>query len=514
VILKNNLIAAIDVGSHAIRMKIGEIDEEGNFKELESLRKTAVLGHDTFNDGKISYESVDTVCNILKMFKKCMKDYRITDYKAMATSAIREAENKDYIIDQIKLKTGLDIKVIDNAREQYLTHKAIKRKIDNFDSLIEKGVVMVVIGAGSIQITLYKNSQLISSQNVKLGALRVKEVLGDLERESFSYYKILEEYIRVNIESIDFFKRSNDYNHFIAVGGEITTISKLINEEHIEQDIIYINRKQFEILYKEFLHKSTEEILEYNIERERAEIIIPSMMLFKKFLDKSRTDKILVPNITLSDGIIMDIYEEKYNLDKEEMSLKDIFTCVKNIAKKYDYNKDHSLDVEKNAKIIFDNCKDIHGLESERHLLRIAAILHDIGKYISVYNTHILSYTIIKSIEIFGISNEQLEIIANVARYNSVETPSIRDINFGKLSNKNKVIVGKLAAILRLANALDKSHNQKIEIISVKRRNKQLIIYGKSSANTMLEMWTFKKKAEFFKEVFGITPILIIKKEI
>jgi len=124
--MQKEIIAAIDVGSHALRMKLGELRANGDFKEIESFRKVAALGHDTFTNSKISFESVDKVCTILKAFNNTMNDYSVKNYKALATSAIREASNKEYIIDQIRLMTGIEVEVIDNSEEQYLTHKAIK----------------------------------------------------------------------------------------------------------------------------------------------------------------------------------------------------------------------------------------------------------------------------------------------------------------------------------------------------------------------------------------------------
>ena len=134
-----------------------------------------------------------------------MTDYGIRSYKAMATSAIREASNRDYIVDQIKLKTGLDIEVIDNSEEQFLTHKAVKHKLDDYETIINEGAVIVVIGAGSIQIIMYKDGELVSSQNVKMGALRIKEMLSSLENETLKYHKILDEYITAQSRRARFF---------------------------------------------------------------------------------------------------------------------------------------------------------------------------------------------------------------------------------------------------------------------------------------------------------------------
>jgi len=514
-LVQKEIVAAIDVGSHALRMKIGELKNNGDFRELENFRRIAALGHDTFANSKISFESADKVCSILKTFKNTMNDYGIKVYKAMATSAIREASNREYIVDQIKLKTDLDISVIDNSEEQFLTHKAIKYKLENFDQIIMEGAVIVVIGAGSIQITLYKNGQLISSQNVKMGALRIKEIIGALENETLNYNKILDEYINVNLEGLEIFKREISYQHFIAVGGEMSSIKKLLSpKDYTSSYQENMNKSNFTKLLTDISSKSAEELsVEYSIKKERAEILIPSMMLFNKFLDFIESDSIIIPNISLNDGIIRDIYEDLNKLNKKDKAIADIITNARVIAEKFEYNKEHSEIVEKNALILFDKLKKLHGLENERVLLICAAILHDIGKFIGIDQHYLHSYNIICSLEIFGLSKEQIELVANVSRYHSIQVPEQHQ-SFKLLSEKDRVLVSKLVAILKLANSLDRSHKQKIIIQSVKLKDKELIVRAAANDKTLLEEWEFKVNAVFFQEVFGITPILKVKKDI
>lgn len=511
-----DLVAAIDVGSHAMRMKIGELRSNGEFRELESFVKIAALGHDTFTYGKVSFETVDKACSILKAFKNTMTDYDVDIYKAVATSAIREASNNDYIIDQIKLKTGLDIEVIGNSEEQYLTHKAVKSKLQDYQEIISEGAVIVVIGAGSIQITTYKNGELTSSQNVKMGALRTKEILSSLEDETLKYHKILDEYITANLDGLDFFAKDITYKHFIAVSGEIDIIKQIIvMEDGLDELRESIPKKRFNKLLKALYNKSTEDIQkEYNIQKDRAGIILPSMMLFEKFLEITTSDEVITPNTILTDGIIRNIYEDINKLNKKGKTNQDIITNAKVIASKFYYHEAHCNVVEKYSIVLFDKLTKLHGLGKERILLRIAAILHDCGKYISLDMHQRHSYGIIRSLEVYGLSKEQMELIANIARYHSFEIPSMKDNGFRLLSEKNRVLVAKLVAIIRLADAIDRSHQQKIEIQSVKLKNKELIIKATSNKNTKLEEWTFKKKSEFFQEVFGITPVLRIKKDI
>ena len=510
--MNSKLIAAIDVGSHALRMKIGEIKKDGSFKELEKFRKTVVLGHDTFTTHKLSLDSVEKTCNILKGFKGILNDYQIDSYKALATSAIREAQNRDYILDQIKIKTGIEIEVISNSQEQYLTHKAIKYKLNNYKEIIREGAVIVVIGAGSIQITTYKDGKLRFSQNVKMGALRIKEVLRSFEDKALNYHVLLDEYIDANLDGIDFLKQEIEYKHFIAVGGEIEVIGKMIAMSKNESNSEIITTKDFEQLFESLLNKTVNEIIEeYDIIRERAEIIIPAMMLFKKFIKKAKAKEIEVPNISLTDGIIREIYEDIHKLKNEDETVEDIIANSEFLAKKFQYDENHCKAVEEFSLFFFDKLKKIHGLEEERTLLRIAAILHDIGKFISLEKHSIHSYTIIKRLEIFGLSKNQMEIIANIAKYHSVNVPNKEDIEFSSLSEKNRILIAKLVAIIRLADALDRSHKQKIQIQSIKVKDKILTIKALSKTNTDIEEWTFLKKAVFFEEVFGITPVLKIK---
>ncbi len=512
--MRKHLIAAIDVGSHALRMKIGEISKNGEFRELENFRQLASLGHDTFTKNKVSYETVERTCAVLKDFKKVMQDYNVERYAAVATSAVREAENKDYIVDQINRKTGVEIRVLSNSEEQFLTHKAIKNSLGNYDEVINEGAIIIVIGAGSIQVTTYKKGRLQSSQNVKLGALRIRELLGILENSSSKYYRILEEFISVNLESLDIFQEAKSYKHLIAIGGEMSIILHLMGKKQ-EEEYQIIEKEDFDHLYSQLLKMTTNEIWStYKIKRERAEIIVPSMMLFRKFLPRTTDGTLLVPGVALTDGLVRTIYEDIYKQSVQEETIGDIITCARQIGKKFNNNQNHVDAVESFAVAIFDRTKRLHGLKEEKVLLRVASQLHDIGKYIGLDQHANHSYAIIHKLEIFGLSDAQVEIVANVSKYHGYNSPNNRDFSFRSMSGKDRITAAKLTAILRLADALDHSHNQKLSINSIRNEGNNLVIRCESTENTVLEEWAFDHKTDFFEEVFGVTPILRIKRKL
>jgi exopolyphosphatase/guanosine-5'-triphosphate,3'-diphosphate pyrophosphatase len=213
---KNEIVAAIDMGSHALRMKIAQISSEGKIRTLELLRYPISLGRDTYAMGRVSFKTVDETCEILKGFKNLMADYGVKTYRMIATSAVREAENREYIADQIRLKTGLNIEVISNAEERFLTYKAIRENLPDHEKVRKEGAVIVDIGSGSIEISVYRDGYLAMSQNIKLGSLRIREVLSSIEGRTLNFPKILEEYISSNI----------DHVHVIK-GGEIFVIKQV-----------------------------------------------------------------------------------------------------------------------------------------------------------------------------------------------------------------------------------------------------------------------------------------------
>lgn len=507
------VFAGIDVGSYALRMKISQVFSNGEHELLDILRYPISPGSETYTTGKVSFETVDRICSILTGFKKLMNEYRVGTYRAVATSAIREASNKDYIIDQIRLKTGLDVEVINNAQERFLTYKAIRENLTDVKKLREEGLMIVTVGSGSVELSFYFHNKLVLSQNIRMGPLRLRELLADIEGKTLDYPKLLEEEIDSSIDRIKTLVSLETCRHFLAIGGEIRTISKLCNNKTDYEDLKYIHKEDFIRLYKDMVNKSPEEIEKYyNITPERAHILVPSMLILKRFMEMSQAAGIHAPLIYLRDGIISDLIDTKFDTERKNDFISDIISYTRHLAARYLYHQAHAEAVEKFSLQLFDSLQKLHGLKTrERLLLQLATILHDTGKYINFNSHYVHSYNIIMGTELFGISEEELEIIANVSRYHSKEVPRYTHENFLRLNDKNKVVVSKLAAIIRLADALDSTHKQKIPKIEIALKDNHVIISVESKHNLLLEEWTFGTKAEFFREVFGVVPVFQIK---
>ncbi len=513
---KKTIMTAIDLGSYSLKMKIVEIGEEGSVKVLENLSKPASLGSDVFSLGKVNYDTVMEICDIIIGFKKIMSEYGSKRYTAVATSAIREAENRDQLIDLIMLKTGIKVEVLNNAREKFLTYKAIRGNLPGYDKLYHEGVMLVEVGSGNVEVTLYQKGYLLLTHSVKLGHLRLRKLLADLENSSPDFPALLDEYVESHIDVLKSIKKSYKINNFIALGSEMKMISKLCNNRSDLKSLQKIDINKFNSFYQEIITKPTPLLIrEYKLQSDLASTLLPSMVILRKFLQFTGAGQIHTPLLSLNDGLVADFVNKRFKTRYHEDFDLDILKQSRTMAKKFDADLDHADKVEKNALVLFDALRQSHGMKkNDRLLLRIAAILHDTGKYVNLESHYEKSFELIKGFGILGLLEEELNIVANVARYHSAQSSYNINDSLTSQAGENRVITAKLVAIIRLADALDGSHKQKIRNLKVDLRDKEMIVRAESGVNTLLEEWCFANNATFFQEVFGVTPIIKVKRKI
>ena len=185
--------AAIDVGSYEQSLKIFTISKTGGIKEVDLVRNRLDLGSETYSTGKLSYEKMEELCRVLREFVSIMNGYRVDEYKAYGTSAIREMKNATIVLDQIAQRTGVRIEVLSNSEQRFLDYKSIASRGEGFEQIIEKGTVILDIGGGSIQISLFDKGKLVATQNLRLGVLRLQERLHHFNVKPAQYEPILDE---------------------------------------------------------------------------------------------------------------------------------------------------------------------------------------------------------------------------------------------------------------------------------------------------------------------------------
>jgi exopolyphosphatase / guanosine-5'-triphosphate,3'-diphosphate pyrophosphatase len=498
---------AIDVGSNEVSLKIFEVSKKNGIKELEHIRYAIELGSQAYTNRKISQLLVDELCKVLTGFVAKMKEYQTVEYVAYATSALREATNNLLILDQIKLRIGINIKILSNSEQRFLCYKAIALKESQFNHIIEKGTAIVDVGAGSLQISLFDKEALISTQNIKLGSLRIRDFLSVMENQTDNFKIVISEFIDNGIMTYkDMFLQNQKIKNIIAVGDQLKEIIRYLD---LENNIESITREEFNSFYNHLFSLSIDEISKIlNISKEQASLIFPTAMIYQKMFSETRAETMWLSKITLCDGIVAEFAEKKEKIIPSHDFSEDIIMAARNIAKRYHCNTQHTKNVEYIALKIFDSIHKYHGLgRRERLLLQIAITLHNCGEYINMNEEAQNSYKIVMSTEIIGLSHLERELIANLIKSNSDDF--LNNSNTNDVFDKDThITLTKLSAIFIIANAMDKSHKQKIIKLRIMTKNNVLIITIDSLKDTTLEKGLFQKKAEVFQEVYGIRPIL------
>lgn len=504
------MFAAIDIGSSELSMSIYEISSKKGIVCLDSVVKPYALGIETYRKNRISHASIENICLILNDFKRVMKEYNVKEYSVCAASAIREADNGILVLDRIKLATGLNVKILSNSEKRYLYYKSLIADKHCFQKVINKQAAVIDVGAGSIQISMYDNNCVSSTQNIRLGFLRIKEAIIDFSKNPQKYYSVIADYINNDIEAYkDFYMECESVEDIIAVGDNVHELAKVCAANSKE----YITKSEYEKFYKELLYYTSERlVLKYGITKEKASLLLPTAMIYKKMLDITNAKRIWLPKVRLNDGMAVKFAELREDIKLPHDFEQDIVVAARHIADRYKCNANNTKSVEELTLKIFDETKILHGLgRRQRMWAQIAAILHYCGSFISINNAHINSYNIIMATEIIGLSHKEREIIANVVKYVYYDLPRFSDMP-NHIELADYLAIAKLSAILRLADILDKSHKQKFNNIEIQLKNSVLLIITDTLEDITLEKSLLNKKSEFFMEVYGVKPKLKRKK--
>ncbi len=495
--MSQSTYAAIVIGSTELTMKIYNTSRQRGIRELTHVRHHLPLGTETYSRSFISYQTTDEICTVLNDFKRIMSEFAVANYNVYATSALREAKNSLVIIDQIKIQTGFKVKPLSNSEARFLYFKGVALREDRFEDLIGEGSLVLDIGAGSVQLSLFQDGRLRLTQNLLLGSSRIQELLQVMQEEAYDFRDLINEYIE---KDLTLFKRLNladaNIKSIIAAGEMIPEIYYHMQE----------TREDFDgFLPKKMLQKNK---FSKEFSGDVAKLVMPTMLLIQKIAELTDCHDVLLTHINLCDGIVADYAERKLRISSGHNFTEDILSASENIARKYQVDMNHVENVQTLAVQIFDKIRKLHGLgKRERLLLQLGVILHSCGAYINEIQSRECSYRILLSTEIIGVSHKERLMIANMIRYNDASFPAYEDLE-EDFTRDEYITIVKLNAILKTANVLDKSNRQKIKNVGVRLKDGDLIITADTMADITLEKGLFHQKADVFEEVFGIRPQL------
>lgn len=512
--MQYSTFAAITIDSYDVFLEIFEISKKQGIHSIDKIRHRMELGKDIYTLGKISPVMEEELCRVLADFVRIMEGYKVDDYRAVAVSSIREAENSLFVLGKIQQLTGLHVTVLSNSEQRFLGYKALAAMEENFNKIIEKGTAIIDLDGGSLQISFFDKDALVTTQNIRMGNLRVRERLSGVINETTHYESLVEEFIWNEVTSFKkMYLKDRKIENMILLGDLFTdTVFQNIEEKVTK----IISRENFTNWYQKVIGQSPMELaVKLGIPLENASLMYPSAVIYKCLIDMMGAERIWMPGTHLPRGIAYEYAEQNKILKGGHNFENDILMAAKNIGKRYAVNRAHVQNLDMIATAVFDAMKRVHGLgKRERLLLQMAVMLHDVGKYISLNNVAESSYNIIMSNEIIGLSHIEREMIALIAKFNTKRLPSYEELVMeSSLSVEQYLLVAQLTAIVRLANALDRSHYQKITAIRASLKERELIMNLTVNRDFTLEQGLCQEKLDFFYEVFSVQPVLKLKRQ-
>ncbi|MDR8390652.1 Ppx/GppA family phosphatase [Aliifodinibius sp. S!AR15-10] len=513
-------IAAIDLGTNSFHAVIVDIYPDGSFRTVDKLKEMVILAEKGLGD-ILSEDAMDRGLAALKKIKILCDNQGVEEILAYATSAIREARNGGEFIQRMIDEVQVKALAISGKIEAELIGHAVQHGI----SLDEKPVLMVDIGGGSVEFIIANNKEFFYSTSKKVGVARMAAQFVSTDPISKKEKKKLRNHFKQELSELFEAAEKHGIDTIIGSSGTMENIGQMIANRNSISTKMTLNELQFSSksykkFYKDFINRDHDDRLgEKGLDDKRVDIIAPGLVLLRLLTKKLNIQDIKISESALREGMILQyIKKEKESLNLDLLAAKTVGRnprrrSIFELVRKYRWHEDHSTHVTNMALQLFDELQEQLKLpDGDRELLEYAGYVHDIGYFISRRKHHKHTLYLIRHSDLRGFNNEEINIIANVARYHRRSTPASRHKYYDRQSSGVKERIRKLSGILRVADGLDRSHYQNVQKLEMEVKDGKTHFYITTESDPELEIWGAMRKRQLFEEITG-RPLEIYPKE-
>jgi exopolyphosphatase/guanosine-5'-triphosphate,3'-diphosphate pyrophosphatase len=498
-------VGCVDAGSNAIRFFAAEFSGPTEFETLAYERVPVRLGHQVFLTGRLAPQAMDGAVAAFSSFRDQMEHLKLDQFRAVATSATREAKNGQELVDRLKQETGIELERISGTEEARLVHLAVASRVN----LTGGQWILTDLGGGSVEVSLVDDMGMLWSESHTMGSVRLLEKLSEADAGSGGFETLLSDYVStLRIPSpAQYWSPAG----FVATGGNIEALAKLTGAQTDPQGMATLSttdlRATIDLLARLPYH---ERISELGLREDRADVILPAAMVYLHLAVLAGTGEILVPGVGVKEGILLDLVDDHISHRSHKVRIEEQLTKgAISLGRRFMFDEVHGLHVAKLSVTLFDQLQELHGLTREdRSLLLAASILHEIGTFLGFKRHHKHALYLLANSELPGLSPTDMLIVANIARYHRKNIPRDHHPEFMQLSEPDRERTTILASILRVANALDRSHLQKVEEVKVEIKKKEIRLHLVGEGELILERWALSRRRALFSKVFGRTAVI------
>jgi exopolyphosphatase/guanosine-5'-triphosphate,3'-diphosphate pyrophosphatase len=479
------ILAAIDVGTNAVRLEIAQLHADGSLETLLQERAAIRPGEGVFSTGLISREVAQRLLPTLRRFAAlCRRDGATV--RAVATSAIREARNGLEIVRRVRKETGLDLEVVSGREEARLICLGVLQgKPPKTRSLV------LDIGGGSTEVASARGEEPTDLWSVALGAVRLTEMFSLAGKVDDAQLGLVRSYVAEKLrESLP----TRVARPAVAMGssGTINAVVSFASKGRTA------TRKEI-ARSVEVLASLTIEERRRRFDPRRAEVIIAGAVILESLVRHLGVDAVQSVDTGLRNGLLVDLVRRAAERRDDHTAAE----AARALGRQFGFDEPHAVQVGALSTTLFEDLAALHGLPfTARRVLEAAALLHDVGNAVSHQRHHKHTFYLVANADVPGFSDRERLLVATVARYHRRSTPHAKRPDLADFTPGELSLVRRLSALLRIANTLDASHQQPVRSIRAEARGPVVRLHLRLRGPADLELWEVEREAQFFREVF------------
>lgn len=499
-------VTAIDLGTNSFHAVIVDIYPDGSFYTIDKLKEMVLLAEKGFKN-RLSDAAMQRAVEALNKIKILSDNQGAEQILAYATSAIREAENGGILIQRVIDEIGIKITAIPGRVEAELIGLAVQHGVQ----MPKAPSLIMDIGGGSVEFVLADKKKFFYLTSKKLGVARMTAEHVNSDPITQSEIETLQSHFRDNLVEVAQSFALNRGELLIGSSGTMENIALMISHRLKKSPNLTINQlrftaKQFFDFYDKVIQMDRNERSKLKgLDEKRINLLPAGLVLVHFVLKTFGIKEVKISAQALREGMILRYIKQEIEDLKELVIVDDPRKrSVMELVHKCDWHEKHSIHVAKIALLIYDFLmEDVKFYPQDRELLEYACFMHDIGYYISHSKHHKHALYIIRNADLKGFNEEEIEIMAHVARYHRRSTPKPRHSLYNKLNEEEKERIRKLSAIIRIADGLDRSHYQNVRSLNLVKSEDTITMRLATESDPQLEIWGAMRKNLLFEEVTG-----------
>jgi exopolyphosphatase/guanosine-5'-triphosphate,3'-diphosphate pyrophosphatase len=519
VVLVSSVLAAVDIGTNSVHLVVARVDEN-SIEVLEREKEMVRLGSSAGDMKRLTPAAIDRGIEALARFRQ-VAEIRGATIRAVATSAVREAENRADFIERAR-EVGVEVEVVSGFEEARLIHLGVLQAVPAFD----QRVVVVDIGGGSTEVVVGRQGEVVNARSLKLGSIRLtRRYFADDELADGAVEACRHDIRTLLVPAVREVERSG-YDLAVGSSGTIEAVCQMVATRRADKDgtpvprtfnNLTITRDEIDGVVKRLVKASTvkERARTPGLDPRRADIILAGALILEQFVHAVDAPSLTFSDYALREGVLLDTWRREHGGSLHHLSDLRRATVVR-LAEQMDEDPTHSAHVARLALDLFDATRDLHGLgDDSREVLEAGALLANVGLFVSHSAHHKHSYYVIRNSELLtGFTDREIELIAQVARYHRKSAPKKKHAEFAALDKDDQRRVRVLAGLLRVAVGLDRNHAGRVaSVATVDGSDASLVVEAAPSdhRDIDLELYSANERSELLGDALGV-PVEIVER--